>query len=225
MREHRQRLEQGTYRIGRTVAARTAGVGAAALAAAIGLAGCGSGGGSGAAAGSHSAGVATSTSPSAGASNSDSGSAASMADPTAALQAWVTNVIEGNYSQACLESTGMPTGSATSSTAAPSAAVCADPTKIIADGQSIASALSRLRTLFTPAGAESGSPDVQVTPIKASGNSVTYDARGITVDGQELDKIVVAHSSGVTAQQLDLTFPMTEINGSWYVANFNLQIG
>ena len=220
MREHTQRLEQGTYRIGRA-AARSTAVGAAALAAAIGLAGCGSSGGTGTGTGSHSVGVSSSASPSDGASDA----AASLSDPTTALQAWVTNVIEGNYTQACMESTGMPTATETSSTSAPSATVCADPTKPIADGQSLASTLDKLRNIFTPVGAKSGSPDVHVTPIKASGDSATYDARGITVDGQQLDDIVVAHSSGVTAQQLDLTFPLTRIDGSWYVANFNLQLG
>lgn len=195
-------------------------VSAAAMAMAIGLAGCGS---SGSTTGTKSVGDASSASPSAATSSSG---ATKMSDPATVMQVWLTNVIGGDYSQACMESTGMPTATQTSSTSAPSAAVCADPTKPIADGQSLESVLSKLRVVFTPKSATAGTPvNVQVTPVKPSGGSVTYDASDITVNGQKLDDIVVSHSTGVTAQQLDISFPLSEINGSWYVANFNMQIG
>jgi hypothetical protein len=203
-----------------------------AVAALLGLAGCGS---SGTGAGTASAsGTGTSSTAATGTATATAATAASagLSKPSTALSLWVANVVEGRFGAACADmvATSSSTPSAGAAPAAPTAASCANLSRTIVDGQSVQSVLARLQPLFTPgsaaaASAASENVDVEVPPVAATGRTATIDARQITVDGQRLDKIVASHSTGVSADQLDLSFPVDDIGGSWYVANFNLNLG
>lgn len=208
-------------------------IGSAATAAvlATALAGCAS---SGANAGPSSS-VPGGPSPSTG--TAGDGAGASKSSPSAVLASWLTNLIEGRYSAVCDESvwvqmpsgaaspSWLPTSSQTYPSSAPSVADCSDITKPIIEGQSLQSALSRERAAFGLESAVAGKVSVHVATIHPSGDSVRIDARRVTVGGQRLDKIVESHTTGVDASQFDLTFPIERLGGSWYVGEFDMQLG
>ena len=216
---------------------RRAGLGSTAVAAValLALAGCAS---SGTKTASVSPGSSTSSgagAPSSGAS-SPSGSSVSMSDPSTVLAQWIKDIIGQHYQDACMLSAlpagGVPTSQAQASAAASAAPVAptvssceADFTKPGPMGVSAQGMLSRIRVDFVPTTGSTGEITVKVAAVTPTGDSATVEGRQITVDGQSLDKIVAAHSTGVTAGQINLNFPMTRIGGSWYVANFNLNIG
>jgi hypothetical protein len=173
--------------------------------------------------------------PSSGASSS-SGWSVSMSDPSAVLGQWLKDIIGQHYQDACLLSAlpagGVPTSQAQASAAASAAPVAPTTSSCAADftkpgpmGVSAQGMLSRIRADFVPTTGSTGEITVKVAAVTPTGASATIDGRQITVDGQRLDEIVAAHSTGVTASQINLNFPMSRIGGSWYVANFNLNIG
>ena len=222
---------QGKNGIGRGALGSTA-VAAAAL---LALAGCSSNGTKTASLPSGSSIPSGAGTPSSGASSS-SGSSVSMSDPSAVLGQWLKDIIGQHYQDACLLSAlpagGVPTSQAQASAAASAAPVAptvsscsSDFTKPGPMGVSAQGMLSRIRVDFVPTTGSTGEITVKVAAVTPTGDSATIDGRQITINVQRLNEIVAAHSTGVTASQINLNFPMTRIGGSWYVANFNLNIG
>lgn len=66
---------------------------------------------------------------------------------------------------------------------------------------------------------------MEVARVPATGDTVEFPADKISVDGQTLDKIVLSHSTGVTADQLNIKIQSSKIEDSWYVTNLDLDIG
>ncbi|MYT10643.1 MULTISPECIES: hypothetical protein [Streptomyces] len=66
---------------------------------------------------------------------------------------------------------------------------------------------------------------MEVTQAPGTGGKVTVPAAKINVNGQALDKIVRAHSTGVTQDQLDINVESSRINDSWYVTNLDFNVG
>jgi hypothetical protein len=153
------------------------------------------------------------------------------------LQSWLTNLLAGRYRAVCRQSVWIefpaaaaspswrPSPSQSFPSSAPSIADCADITKPVIEGQSPQSALSAERAMLLPGLAGSGKISIHVGVAQASGDSVTIDARQVTVNGRRLDKIVASHMTGVDASQFDLTFPLDRFGGSWYVGELNENLG
>jgi hypothetical protein len=155
------------------------------------------------------------------AASSTSGSATA----SAAMTTWVKDVVDGQYQPACLQMAEVAT--ATSAPRTGSVTTCADLTKPIGlAGSTVTeeSILKQLHASFAPTKA-SGGTQVQVTGVNPTGSTATVSAKQISIDDQTLFTIMLSRSTGVTADQLNATFDVSEISGRWYVTDFNLQAG
>lgn len=156
-------------------------------------------------------------------SNADSGATSSASTPATALAAWVSDVVEGDYLAACSKMALPADGTATGTPVPGTAALCTKPTKSGTTSATPESIIKDLHPSFTPKSL-SGQPSVTVVPVTAAGSDVTVDAKQISIDGTPLVQVIAANSTGVTAAQLQVTFALTRLNGSWYVSNFNLNV-
>ncbi|MFF3484645.1 hypothetical protein ACFYXC_15430 [Streptomyces sp. NPDC002701] len=203
-------------------ARRVGSIAGAAVAAVVGLAGCSSDDGDSAADKKPSA----SSSPEAGAEksgdDSPASSPASSVDRSSAEKAvagWVTAVIEGRPEDACLLMAEPAAGSKPAQVG--DEATCGDGAP---QRKQIEQSIGQFRESFTPE-PPSEDPKVEVTKAPATGDTVKIPAEEITVDGQTLDKIVLSHSTGVTADQLDIKVQSSKIEDAWYVTNLDFDIG
>ena len=130
------------------------------------------------------------------------------------LADWVGAVIAGDYKRAC---TDMADASVTP--AKPYTAAMCDPGD--AKVKTMERVLKGLKEGFTPANS-TGKPEVKVTGPAPTGDSATIAADKITVNGQTLDQVVLANSTGVQPGQTNFTFGVSKIEGGWYVTDFNL---
>jgi hypothetical protein len=157
------------------------------------------------------------TSPSAAAGNSkaaESNQAGRPATGQQVLADWVGAVIAGDYKRAC---TDMADASVTPPK--PYTAAMCDPSE--PKVKTMERVLKGLREGFTPANS-TGKPEVKVTGPAPTGDSATIAADKITVNGQTLDQVVLANSTGVQPGQTNFTFGVGKIDGGWYVTEFNL---
>ncbi|PSM42553.1 hypothetical protein C6Y14_15215 [Streptomyces dioscori] len=92
------------------------------------------------------------------------------------------------------------------------------------DRKQIDATVKQLGESFTPE-PPSVDPKVEVAKAEVTGDTAEYPADKITVDGQTLEKIVLSHSTGVTADQLDIKVQSSRIEDSWYVTNLDFDIG
>ncbi|WP_331752580.1 hypothetical protein [Streptomyces chartreusis] len=146
-------------------------------------------------------------------------SAADQSTAEAAVAEWVTAVIKGQSKDACLLM-----GEATSESSPAQAASPERCDGTTPEGREIVENVERFRETFTPE-PPTDDPKVQVSQVAATGDTVVVPAEQITVDGQTLHKIILSHSTGVEAEQLDVNVESTKIQDAWYVTNLDLNIG
>jgi hypothetical protein len=199
----------------------------AAAAALLGLVGCGSSGSqptassSGATSqGTTSQGATASNSAGSGAGGSTSAAAGT---PEAALSAWVTDIVEGDYLAACTKMAVSANGTATGTPTPGTPALCTKASQTGAVSSSPETLIKDLHPSFTPKSL-SGQPSVAVSPVSASGSTVTVDAKQVSIDGTPLNQVIVANSTGVSTSDVQVTFSLTRLGGTWYVSNFNLNV-
>jgi hypothetical protein len=82
--------------------------------------------------------------------------------------------------------------------------------------------LDDLHTTFTPDNA-ANPPEVEVAGPAAIGDSAKITAGKVSVDGKNLDDIVLSHSTGVQPGQTKITFTLRKVKEGWYVTNFDLK--
>jgi hypothetical protein len=84
--------------------------------------------------------------------------------------------------------------------------------------------VSAFHASFTPRDA-GASPVVEVAESPQSGGTAAFDGQQVTVDGQTLEDVVVANSTGVEPGRIALGIVATEIDGRWYVTDLSLSFG
>lgn len=186
------------------------------LASALAAVCCVSACGGGTASGAHAkppAPRASSPAPSASASSSGQpggGSAGGGTTPGAALADYIRQVAAGHRQAAC-QDMGVPGFSVQRSMT-----LC-----MSARGKSW---FTSLHHVFVSNGVKPGAP-VSVPGVHATGTKATASATDIHVSGTTLYSLLMAHSSGVKPGQFTLTFPLSRINGTWYVSGMNIHLG
>ncbi|MET7454373.1 hypothetical protein ABZT03_21305 [Streptomyces sp. NPDC005574] len=136
-----------------------------------------------------------------------------------AVAAWVTAVIRNQPQQACLLMGEAATGSSPARAGTRSTCDTAAP-----EARQMKKSLGRFRTSFMPE-PPTDDPKVDVADVAATGGKALVPADDITVDGKTLDKIILSHSTGVTAKQLDVKVHSTKIGDAWYVTDLDFDIG
>ncbi|CAM5335857.1 hypothetical protein [Streptomyces fumanus] len=146
-------------------------------------------------------------------------SAGAQSSPEEAVGTLITAVIEGDTEQACLVMGPSVTGSAPA-TGDPGAA-CASGSPA---SEQVKTVTDRLRTTFKPQQA-GGHPAVEVNEVTAEGGKAKIPADRITVDGQTLEEVVLANSTGLGSGDLDIAFEATQTGDRWYVTDVDMNIG
>ncbi|WP_328498625.1 hypothetical protein OHS59_42220 [Streptomyces sp. NBC_00414] len=201
-------------------ARRISSITGAALAAVVALGGCSSDSDSDADKKSPASGSpAADKKPDSDASASSPASAADRSTAEGAVAAWVTAVVKGEPKDACLVMAEPASGSKPATVG--SEKTCADDAP---ERKQIDATVKQLGESFTPE-PPSDDPKVEVAEVPAKGDTVEFPAEKITIDGQTLDEIVLSHSTGVTADQLDINVQSSKIEDSWYVTNLDFNIG
>ncbi|MGC5562352.1 hypothetical protein ACPYPG_05845 [Streptomyces sp. FR-108] len=157
--------------------------------------------------------------PDSDASASSPASAADQSTAEGAVAAWVAAVVKQQPEEACLVMAEPAKGSTPAKVG--SAETCGEGAP---DRKQIDATVKQLGESFTPK-PPSADPKVEVAKAPAGGDTVEFPADKITVDGQTLEKIVLSHSTGVTADQLDIKVQSSRIEDSWYVTNLDFDIG
>lgn len=136
-----------------------------------------------------------------------------------AVAGWVAALIKGEVEQACLLMAEPADGSKPAQVGSEKTCGADAPER-----KRMEATLGQFKESFTP-DPPSDNPKVEVTQTPGTGDKVKVPAARITVDGQALDKIVLAHSTGVTQDQLDIKVESSRIEGSWYVTNLDFNVG
>lgn len=165
----------------------------------------------------------TASSPDSSPSSAASGAPDNAATAAQGLSDWVAAVVDGDYTKACRDMAA-PAAGATSGPLHPAAAAdCTPNSTPVAGEPSPVTELHDLHTSFTPADA-AGPTVVHINGVAPTGSTVTVHANQIVIDGKTLTQIVVSHSTGVTAANLDISFEMAKIAGSWYVGDMTFDV-
>ncbi|MFJ4831919.1 hypothetical protein ACIP79_18705 [Streptomyces sp. NPDC088747] len=199
---------------------RTGSIAGVALAVVVGLAGCSSDKDSAADKKSSASGTPAADVEKSGddAPASPSASAADQSTAEGAVAAWVTAVIKGQPKEACLVMAEPASGSTPAKVG--SEETCADGAP---QRKQLDKNLDGFRESFTP---EPPTDDPQVEiDMTVGGDKAEIPADKIIVDGQSLDKIVLSHSTGLEAGQLDINVEADKIEDLWYVTNLDFNIG
>jgi hypothetical protein len=133
---------------------------------------------------------------------------ASRSTPGAVLADWLHQVVAGDYQAACrdmIEPNGTPAA----------ASACLSGTAH--------TTLTSLHGNFKIDGLTRSSV-ITVGPVHVTGNKATVNGTGIHVDGSNLTALMLKHSTGIKPGQLALSFDMSRVRGSWYVAGMNLSV-
>ncbi|MFI7275166.1 hypothetical protein [Streptomyces sp. NPDC049879] len=91
-------------------------------------------------------------------------------------------------------------------------------------GGPMSAQLTGLAETFTPADM-AGEPTVTVTGEPESETSATFPIEQIDVGGQTLQEVVLSHSEGVSAEDVDMSIEASAFDGVWYVTDLGLSIG
>ncbi|MEV7043676.1 hypothetical protein [Amycolatopsis sp. NPDC051061] len=174
---------------------------------AVGLAACGSVGVSGSA-------VAV-TSPSA--SPASASPETSQAQPASgaetlqgALERWVTQILQEQYTEACLSGAPLLPAGQDAET------LCRKPAAL-ASAKSLREAWAKPGVKLPPEG------KVEVAGVTAQGNEVTVPDTAVKLDGRTLHSLELIGATGDTGS-FSLTFKMEKHEGAWYVQGFDLEL-
>ncbi|MEU5344901.1 MULTISPECIES: hypothetical protein [unclassified Streptomyces] len=146
-------------------------------------------------------------------------SAGGQSTAEGAVAAWVTAVIKGQPKQACLLMGEEATDS--SPARAGTAERCDSDAPEVRQMQDN---IGEFRTSFMPE-PPTDNPKVEVATVKATGDKAVVPADKVTVEGKTLDKIILSHSTGLEAGQLDVNLESTKIDDAWYVTNLDFNVG
>ncbi|MDQ0779610.1 hypothetical protein QF026_008076 [Streptomyces aurantiacus] len=150
------------------------------------------------------------------ASASSGASAADQSTAEGAVAAWVAAVIKGEPKDACLVMADPAADSKPAKVG--SEETCADDAP---ERKQMDKTLGSIRESFTPEPA-TGDPKVDVTKVPPTGDTVVFPADKINIDGQTLKEVVLSHSTGVTADQLEVSVQAGKIEDAWYVTNLKI---
>ena len=146
-------------------------------------------------------------------------SAGSQSTAEGAVAAWVTAVIKGEPKQACLLM-GEPATDSSPARAGTAERCDSDDPEV----RQMQDSLGEFRTSFMPE-PPTDDPKVEVATVQPAGDKAVVPAKKVTVEGKTLDKIILSHSTGVEAGQLDVNMESTKIDDAWYVTNLDFNIG
>ena len=156
-------------------------------------------------------------------SSTSSGDSSAASTPAAALSAWLGDIVDGHYQEACTRMAVSANGTASGTPVPGTPALCAKTAQTGSITTSPETIIKDLHPSFTPK-SMSGQASVKVDPVSATGSSVTIDAKQVSIDGTPLVQVIVSNSTGVTAAELKVNFTLTRLNQTWYVSNFNLNV-
>jgi hypothetical protein len=126
----------------------------------------------------------------------------------AAVERWVTQILEERYEEACLSSAPvLPAGQ-------DAATLCKNP-DVFKSAKSLREAWAKPGVKLPPAG------KVAVTGVTAKGDKVTVPDTAITLDGRTLRDLELIGATGNTGS-FSLTFSVQKHDGAWYVEGFNI---
>ncbi len=146
-------------------------------------------------------------------------SGASTADQSTAegvVAAWVAAVVKGEPKDACLVMADLAADSKPATVG--SEETCADDAP---ERKQMDKTLGSIRESFTPE-PPTDDPKVDVTKVPATGAKVVFPADKIDINGQTLKEVVLSHSTGVTADQLEVSVQAGKIKDAWYVTNLKI---
>lgn len=146
-------------------------------------------------------------------------SAGDQSTAEGAIAAWVTAVIKGQPKEACLLM-GEPAAEGAPAQAGTPAKCNSDDPEV----KQMQDNLGSFRESFTPE-PPTDNPKVEVAKVAATGDKVMVPADKVTVDGQTLDKIILSHSTGLGAGQLDVNVESSKIEDAWNVTNLDFNVG
>ncbi|MEU8632812.1 hypothetical protein AB0C38_11635 [Amycolatopsis sp. NPDC048633] len=169
----------------------------------MGLTACGSAGVSGSAAPAPS----QSVSPASASPQTQPASGAVTLE--AALERWVTQILQEKYTEACLSGAPvLPAGQDAEK-------LCKSPTAL-GSAKSLREAWAKPGVKLPPQG------EVEVTEVAAKGTEVTVPDTAVKLDGQTLRSLELIGATGDTGS-FSLTFKMQKHEGAWYVQGFDLK--
>ena len=172
----------------------------------MGLTACGSAGVSGSAA----------PVPSPSASPASASAPTSQAQPASgaetlqvALERWVTQILQEQYTEACLSGAPVLPAGRDAET------LCKSP-QALASAKSLREAWAKPGVKLPPQG------EVEVTGVTAKGTEVTVPDTAVKLDGRTLRSLELIGATGDTGS-FSLTFKMLKHEGAWYVQGFDLK--
>jgi hypothetical protein len=128
----------------------------------------------------------------------------------AALERWVTQILEEQYTEACLSG-------------APVLPAGRDAETLCKSPQALASAKSLREAWVKPGVKLPPQGEVEVTGVTAKGNEVTVPDTAVKLDGRTLRSLELIGATGDTGS-FSLTFKMQKHEGAWYVQGFDLKL-
>jgi len=129
--------------------------------------------------------------------------------PGAAVERWVTQILQEQYVEACLSSApALPAGQDAQS-------LCAEPAAS-ASAKSLRSAWAKPGVTLPPEG------KVEVAAVAAKGDKVTVPDTAVKLDGRTLRSLELIGATGETGS-FALSFRVEKHAGSWYVTGFDLK--
>ncbi|MGV9360218.1 hypothetical protein [Amycolatopsis sp. NPDC003731] len=148
--------------------------------------------------------------PSSGTAPTSAAQPASGAEtPGAAVERWVTQILQEQYVEACLSSApALPAGQDAQS-------LCAEPAAS-ASAKSLRSAWAKPGVTLPPEG------KVEVAAVAAKGDKVTVPDTAVKLDGRTLRSLELIGATGETGS-FALSFRVEKHAGSWYVTGFDLK--
>ncbi|MFJ1768086.1 hypothetical protein ACIOD2_47755 [Amycolatopsis sp. NPDC088138] len=127
-----------------------------------------------------------------------------------ALEHWVTQILQEQYTEACLSSAPvLPAGQDAET-------LCKNP-EALASAKSLHEAWAKPGVKLPPQG------KVEVTKVAAKGNEVTVPDTAVKLDGRTLRSLELIGATGDT-DSFSLTFKMEKHEGAWYVQGFDLKL-
>ncbi|GAA4523219.1 hypothetical protein [Amycolatopsis samaneae] len=170
----------------------------------LGLTACGATGSQGPSTGSPA--------PSASSTTQPSGTRPASGSPTyqAAVERWVTQILEEKYTKACLSGAPvLPPGKDANT-------LCKSP-EVLKSAKSLHEAWAKPGVTLPPRG------KVVVTDKSATGDQVTVADTAVELDGRTLRSLELVGATGNT-DSFSLTFKVQKHEGAWYVSGFDLKV-